>query len=119
MRLTFGDMTREVNVFNLGKQPLDVEDQTLEVNLIKNLTSEHREEVKLETDCDLELESEDFNLDQIVESAVNWASNPISPNVEPINLTPPSSEPSPSLELKALPGHLSTFIYANKRFFLS
>ena len=39
MRLTFGDMTREVNVFNLGKQPHDVEDQTFEVNLIENLTS--------------------------------------------------------------------------------
>jgi len=51
MRLTFGDMTREVNVFNLGKQPRNVEDQIFEVNLIENLTSEHREELKLETDC--------------------------------------------------------------------
>ena len=97
MRLTYGDMTGEVNVFNLGNQPRDVEDQTFEVNLIENLASEHKEELELETDCDLELESEDFNLDQIVESAVNWASNPISPNMEPINLTSSSSEPSPSL----------------------
>jgi len=66
MRLTFGDMTREVNVFNLGKQPRDIENQTFEVNLIENLTSEHREELELEHDCDFELESEDFNLDQIV-----------------------------------------------------
>jgi len=44
MRLTFGDITREVNVFNLGKQPRDVENQTFEVNLIENLTSEHRED---------------------------------------------------------------------------
>ena len=93
MRLTFGDMTREVNVFNLGKQSHDVEDQTFEVNLITNLTSEHREELKLETDCDFELESEEFNLDQVVESTVNWASNPISPNMEPTNLTHPFSEP--------------------------
>ena len=82
MRLTFGDMTREVNVFNLGKQPRDVEDQTFEVNLIENLTSEHREELELETECDFGLESDDFNLDQVIESAVNWASNPISPNIE-------------------------------------
>jgi len=34
MRLTFGDMTREVNAFNLGKQPCDVEDEIFEVNLI-------------------------------------------------------------------------------------
>ena len=52
MRLTFGDMTREVNVFNLGKQPRDIEDQTFEVNLIENLTSEHRKELELETECD-------------------------------------------------------------------
>jgi len=46
--LTFGDMTREVNIFNLGKQPRDVGDQTFEVNLIENITSEHREQLKLE-----------------------------------------------------------------------
>ena len=63
MRLTFGDMTKEVNVFNLEKQPCDVEDQTFEVNLIENLTNEHREELKLETNCDFELEFDDFNLD--------------------------------------------------------
>ena len=56
--------------------------------------------MELKTDCDIELESEDFNLDQIVESVVN------SPNVKPINLTPLSFEPSPSLELKTLPTHL-------------
>jgi len=110
IRLTFGDMTREVNVFNLRKQPRDVEDQTFEVNIIENLTSEHREELELETDCDFELGSEDFNLDQIVESAVNWASNPISPNVESIIMTLPSNEPSPSLELKVLPTHLK-YVY--------
>jgi len=110
MRLTFGDMTREVIVFNLGKQPRDVEDQTFEVNLIENLTNEYREELKLETDWDFELESGDFDLDEIVEFDVNWASNLISPNVEPINLTPPSSEPSPSLELKALSMHLK-YVY--------
>ena len=110
MRLASGDMTREVNVFNLGKQPRDVEDQTFEVNLIENLTSEHREELELETDCDFELESDDINLYQVVESAVNWATSPISPNVESTNLTHPSSELSPSLELKALPAHLK-YVY--------
>ena len=33
MRLTFGDMIREVNIFNQGKQPRDAEDQAFEVNL--------------------------------------------------------------------------------------
>jgi len=38
-----------VNVFNLGKQPRDIEDQTFEVNHIENMTSEHREELGLKT----------------------------------------------------------------------
>ena len=50
MRLTFGDITREVNVFNLEKQPRDVENQTFQINLIENLTSEYREELELKTD---------------------------------------------------------------------
>ena len=41
MRLTFGNMTKEVNVFNLGEQPYDMDDQSFEVNLIENLMSEH------------------------------------------------------------------------------
>jgi len=108
------DMTREVNVFNLEKQPRDVEDQTFELNLIENLTSEHKEELELETECDFELESDDFNLDQVVESAVNWASNPISPSVEPTNLTHPSSELFPSSELKALPVYLK-YVYLSEQ----
>ena len=46
------------------------------------------------------------NLDQVVDSAMNWASNPILPTIEPTDLTSPSSEPSSSLELKVLPAHL-------------
>ena len=63
MRLTFRDMTREVNVFNLEKQSRDIEDQTIEVNLIENITSKHREELKVETESEFELESIDFDLD--------------------------------------------------------
>ena len=73
----------------------------------------NREELELETDCDFELESDDFNLDQ-VESVVNWASNPILPNVEPTNLTHPSSELSPSLELEALLVHLK-YVYLGEQ----
>ena len=73
----------------------------------------HREELELETNCDFELEFEDFNLPQIL-TAVNWASNPISPNVELINLTPPSIVPSPSLELKALLMYLK-YVYLGEQ----
>ena len=62
--------------------------------------------MKLETENEFELESLDFNLDQFVESTVNWASSPVSPSLESTNLTPPSIEPSFFLKLKALPKHL-------------
>ena len=45
---------------------------------------------------------------------MNWASNRILPNVEPINLTHPSSEPLPPLELKALPAHLK-YVYLGEQ----
>ena len=79
MRLTFGDMMKEVNVFNLGRQPMDIIDQTFEVNSIKNLTSEHEESIEIETETEFDLEFEDLNLDQIVDSAVDWASCPSVP----------------------------------------
>ena len=60
MRLTFCVMTKEVNVFNLGEQLYDVNDQSFEVNLIENLTSEHNKDIKLKAECDNKLGSDDF-----------------------------------------------------------
>ena len=51
-----------------------MDDQTFKVNSIKILASEHEESIKADTESEFNLESEDFNLDQIIESAVNWAS---------------------------------------------
>ena len=53
-----------------------MDDQPFNVNLIENVTSEHREEIELEAKCDTELESEDFNLDEIVNSMIEWESSP-------------------------------------------
>jgi len=58
-------MTKEVNVFNLGKQPKDINDQTFEVNSIENLTNEHEESMEIETEVEFDLQSEDFNIDQM------------------------------------------------------
>ena len=106
MRLTFGDMTKEVNVFNLRKQSRDMNDQTFEVNSIENLTSEHEESMEIDTKSEFDLESEDFYLDQIIDSAVDWASSPSVPHLRIESPEIASNEATPSLELKALPEHL-------------
>ena len=46
MRLSFGDMTKEVNVFHLGKQPRDLDNESFKVNLIEGLASEHEVEIE-------------------------------------------------------------------------
>ena len=103
MRLTFGDMTKEVNVFRLGKQPRDLDNDSFEVNLIEGLTSEHDVEVEYESE-EFELESDDFNLDQIVESTMEWATN--TTPILSLHQEQPLINPVPSSELKALPNHL-------------
>ena len=62
--------------------------------------------MEIETEKEFDLESEDFNLDQIVDSAVDWASSPSVPHHRIENSDVTSNEATPSLELKALPEHL-------------
>jgi len=76
-----------------------MDDPPFEVKLIEDLTSEHSEEIKLEVECDTELESENFKLDEAVNFTTEWASSPSSIDPKPTNLTPPSIESSPFLEL--------------------
>ena len=51
------------------------------------------------------MECEDFNLDEMVNSTIEWASSPGSLDQEPISLTPPPIGSSSFLELKILPKH--------------
>ena len=81
-------------------------DQTFEVNSIENLTNEHEESMEIDTESEFDLESEDFNLDQIIDLAVDWASSPSVPQLKTEILNLPSNESTPFLELKALPRHL-------------
>ena len=114
MRLTFGDMTKEVNVFNLGRQPRDFNDQTFDVNSIENLTNEHEESMEIETETEFDLKAENFNLDQIVDLTVDWASSPSIPHHRIKSPEIASNEATPSLELKDLPEHLK-YVYLGKR----
>jgi len=68
----------------------------------------------METVSKFDRESEDFNLHQIIDSAVDWTSSPSVPHhrteIPDIN----SNESTPSLELKALPEHLK-YAYLGRR----
>ena len=72
--------------------------------MIEGLTSENKEELEYESDREFNLESDDFNLDQIVNSTVEWATNatPIIPLQEEQSLM----DHTPFFELKVLPSHL-------------
>ena len=65
------------------------------------MTSEHKEEITLESKYDEELESSDLNLDEI-----EWVASTSFIEMENLSLTPTPIEPPPSLELKTLPKHL-------------
>jgi len=97
-------MKKEVNVFHLRKQPSDLDDQSFELNLIEGLTSEHEEELEYESDHEFDLESEDFNLDQIVDSTVEWATN--TTPIIPLQEEQPLMDHAPSSEMKVFPSHL-------------
>ena len=62
--------------------------------------------MEIETEAEFDLEAENFNLDQIIDSAVDWASSPSVPHHRIESLKIASNEATPSLELKALPEHL-------------
>ena len=74
--------------------------------------SEHKDELEHELEYEFELESNDFNLNQIVDSAVEWATTPISLILEPKDL--PSTEQFSSSEFKALPSHLK-YVYLGEK----
>ena len=61
--------------------------------------------MEINTESEFDLESEEFNLNQIIDSTVDWASSPSMPNPKTEILILPSNESTPSLELKVLPEH--------------
>ena len=69
------------------------------------MTNEHEE-------LENEFELKDFNLDKIVNSTVDWASDPIMSTLD-TECVKPSSESFPSLELKPLPNQLK-YAYLEK-----
>ena len=81
-----------------------MDDQSFEVNVIEGLTSEHEENLEYKSDHEFDLASDDFNLDQIVDSTVEWSTN-AAPNISLQEEQPLMDHTLPSV-LKALPSHL-------------
>ena len=81
-----------------------MDNESFEVNLIEGLTSEHDTEIEYESDREFELESDDFNLDQIIESIVKWATN--ATPILPLHKEQSLIDQVPTFELKVLPSHL-------------
>ena len=61
------------------------------------------------------MESDDFNLDQIIESTVEWTTN--ATPILPLQEEQPSIDHVPSSELKALPSHLKYQYLGEKEVF--
>jgi len=62
--------------------------------------------MEIDTESEFYLEYEEFILDQIIDSAVDWASSSSVPNPKTKILIFPSNESTPSLVLKVLPEDL-------------
>jgi len=92
-----------------------LDDQSFEVNLIEGLTSEHEEKLEYESDHEFELESDDFNLDQIVESTVEWVTN--ATPIIPLQEEQPLIDHTPSSKLKFLSSHLKYQYLGEKKAF--
>ena len=106
MTLTFGNMTVELNIFDLGKQPVDLNDSSLEVNWIE------AEEVPLNL---IDLLDENWYghtpESEPVEGVHKISDVQWSPPLEPLrteqpSVPRPSSEEPPVLDLKPLPEDL-------------
>ena len=74
------------------------------MNFIEGLTSKQEEELEYVFDHEFDLKSDDFNLDQIVESTVEWATN--ATLIILLQEEQPLIDHIPSSELKVLPTHL-------------
>ena len=68
------------------------------------ITSEHEEELEYDSVHEFDLESDDFNLDHIVDSIVEWATNAIL--IISLQEEQPLIGHTLSSKLKVLPSHL-------------
>jgi len=111
MKLTFGNMTLDLNIFNLVKQPSDHSDQPFDVNMIQGISSEQFEDEGSDIEY-LDQGSEPDEVGQGFDGVVKQADQVFTTHWESLyesldegNWAPlwPSVKEPPNLELKPLP----------------
>ena len=60
MKLSFGNMTVDLNIFNLGRQPSDPSDEPMEVNFIQGISSEQQE-----GECESDSNASDLMIEEL------------------------------------------------------
>ena len=103
MKLSFGNMTLEMNIFNIYKQPGDDNDLQ-EVDFIEKLVHDQFQTTSIETEID---ESDELQMVYFQEEskACNW--RPQIEELPPRSIEPiPSSVQPPKPDLKPLPFNL-------------
>ena len=114
MKLTFGNMTMDVNIFHLGKQPSDQTNEPFKVIMIEGLPSENGEEEEIESLYDdnfMKLDEVDKLFDEMIDELIQVASTyeerpPIPLRLELNAPIRPSIGEALKFELKPLPDTL-------------
>ena len=108
MELSLGNMTVELNIFHLGKQHNDYYENSLDLNWIQDLSTEHLEYLD---QTSFYSEDESYSSDSVETACSSTSYNGWKIDPEPLIIstepTPSSSsETTPRLELKPLPEDL-------------
>ncbi|KAH9704471.1 hypothetical protein KPL70_011476 [Citrus sinensis] len=119
MQLSFGNMTMELNIFNIAKQPHSADDGIVDVDLIEalvddtfvsNLSDDPLQTCLTHFGFDFDIDRSVDEVNALLDSAPSMDANKWKSRVE--QLAPlekqliPSSESPPKLELKPLPNTL-------------
>lgn len=119
MKISFGNLTAELNVFDITKAPLDQEENVSEVNLIERLvegtflhtqSKDPLEACLAYFGCDFDVDESIEQVNALLDSTPLMKIPSYTPKIEPLNLSTSPALPSivqpPQLDLKPLPDTL-------------
>ncbi|KAH9745636.1 hypothetical protein KPL70_004147 [Citrus sinensis] len=119
MQLSFGNMTMELNTFNIAKQPHNADDEIVDVDLIEtivddtflsNLSDDPLQTCLTHFGFDFDIDRSVDEVNALLDSTPSMNTNKWKSRVEQLapseNKLIPSSESPPKLELKPLPNTL-------------